>query len=81
MKYNKYDKENIFLTLPKEKLAILWEGYKKGVYETGWYEHDNPMLPYIMYYEKKYDSGGRKLAETNMLEAIAICLFEKENIL
>ena len=80
-KTNTYMEENIFLNLSYDMLKVLWEEYKNAVYIRGWYEKNSPMLPYIMKYENKCPGGqgsGRKMAEINLLEAIAIYLF-KEN--
>lgn len=73
-----YLKDNVFMALPKDNLKCLWEGYKRAIYEIGWYEHDNPMLPYIMYYQKERGVGGTRFCETMLLEAIAFKFIEEE---
>lgn len=75
MKEENYFKDNVFMSFDIGKLKYLWEGYLKAVYEVGWYDENNPMLPYIIYYNKNH-SGGRKLAETFLLEAIAFKFLE-----
>lgn len=70
MEKENYLQNNIFMSFDIGRLKYLWEGYLKAAYETGWYDKNNPMLPYIIYYNEKH-SGGKKLAETFLLEAIA----------
>lgn len=71
MKFDEnYLKDNLFMALSKDSLKSLWEGYKRAVYEVGWYEPNNPMLPYIMYYQSRF-------CETMLLEAIAFKFIEE----
>ena len=76
MKEKNYFQNNIFMSFDTGKFKYLWEGYLKAVYETGWYDTNNPMLPYIIYYNEKH-AGGRRLAETFLLEAIAFKFTEE----
>lgn len=79
MKFDEnYLKDNVFMALSKDSLKCLWEGYKRAIYEIGWYEHDNPMLPYIMYYQKEQGIKGTRFCETLLLEAIALKFVEEE---
>lgn len=74
---SQYLEENVFMKLSKDTLKLLWEGYKRAVYDIGWYEHDNPMLPHVMYYQKLQGISGTKLCETLFLEAIAFKFMEE----
>lgn len=78
MKEKKYSSDNIFVNLTKDELRTLYEGYKRAVYEIGWYEHDNPMLSYIMHFQKERGISGTRFCETLLLEAIAFKIIEEE---